>query len=659
MRFVLTLCAALMLALLNTAVQAAGRVALVIGNATYENANPLLNPVNDATAMAAALQNLGFTVISGTDLTFTEMGAKIGEFEEAARSAEVTFMFYAGHGMTVNGRNYLLPVNAKLERESTLQFEAIDSDTILNAMSGPGKTAVALLDACRNNPLSRNFSRSLGTRSAAVGQGLSAPTVAGDGMLIGFATAPGQTAADGEGQNSPFSTAMLKHINTPGLEIQSLMTRVKADVFSATNQEQQPWHNSSLRSEFYLVAPQQVEPPAPQPSNSVEAEWNAVKDANSVVALDAFIKAHAENPVFVALAQEQKDKVALIDTSKFLDSLKIPETPPQSLDVQSPIVKSEILKELALDNPKQAETAEVKRHSSFKWTLEKFFDAGKDANAGNTIFALLGTTTVTLPKPAKNPGRAVPSLDLQNIATAPNLEALLAAESALKFSTDFSTSCRLDFIEQCPFVPQSLVEMMDKAMVEKGMLMSNHNGNYFQINRLAGSDHFILSNSPAFGKGEVAIIAAIVSPDGDVKDMFGFDLSRERISVEAGDPESHVLLTWAAMEGDDLYVSFDSGTRCTETARKFGFIARFGMTERNVKWVSPYNVSDTNFVLSDDFLLSANGGSCVDDFAYRIHKNIGMIDSRWKVPKAVTRMDAQNGAVVFELYEGAAAYRWP
>jgi hypothetical protein len=189
--------------------------------------------------------------------------------------------------------------------------------------------------------------------------------------------------------------------------------------------------------------------------------------------------------------------------------------------------------------------------------------------------------------------------------------------------------------------------------------MSNHGGNYFQINRLAGSDHFIISNSPLFGKGDVAIIAAIVSPDGDVKDMFGFDLSRERISVEAGDSASSVLLNWAAVEGDDLYVSFDSGTRCTKGPRKFGFIVRFGMTEQNVKWVSPYNVSDTNFVLGEDFILSANGGSCVDDFVYRMYKGTGLVDSRWKVPNAVTRMDAQNGAVVFELYEGAAAYRWP
>ena len=166
----------------HTAV-AAGKVALVIGNGAYINANKLPNPPNDASDMSEALRQLGFTVIGGTDLDYAAMGAKIGEFEDAARDADVTLFFYAGHGLQVNGRNFLVPINAKLDRESSLQFEAIDAETVLRSMSGSGKTAIALLDACRDNPLSRSFARSLGkTRSTAVQQGLAVPAMTGGGM---------------------------------------------------------------------------------------------------------------------------------------------------------------------------------------------------------------------------------------------------------------------------------------------------------------------------------------------------------------------------------------------------------------------------------------------------------------------------------------------
>ena len=233
------------------------------------------------------------------------MGTKIGEFEDAARDADVTLLFYAGHGMQVNGRNYLVPVDAKLERESSLRFQTIDAEDVLRAMSGPGKTAIALLDACRDNPLSRRFSRSLGTnRSNAVQQGLAVPTIAGGGMLIGFATAPGDVAADGDGRNSPFTVALLKHISTPGLEIQQLMTRVKREVYNSTKESQEPWHNSSLRDEIYLGG--EVKQPEPLPpkvqtdNTNVSAEWNLVKDTSSIAVLEAFMAAYADKPLFLA-----------------------------------------------------------------------------------------------------------------------------------------------------------------------------------------------------------------------------------------------------------------------------------------------------------------------------------------------------------------------
>jgi uncharacterized caspase-like protein len=121
-------------------------------------------------------------------------------------------------------------------------------------MNADNRISIALLDACRDNPLSRRFSRSLGSvRSASVGRGLAVPVAAGGEMLIGFATAPGEVAQDGTGRNSPFTTALLKHMATPGLEIELMLKRVKEEVYNLTDRAQEPWHNSGLRREFYFA----------------------------------------------------------------------------------------------------------------------------------------------------------------------------------------------------------------------------------------------------------------------------------------------------------------------------------------------------------------------------------------------------------------------
>jgi hypothetical protein len=482
-----------------------------------------------------------------------------------------------------------------------------------------------------------------------VGQGLAMPAITGGGLLIGFATAPGDTAADGDGRNSPFTTAMLKHINTPGLEIQSLMTRVKSDVYAATKEEQQPWHNSSLRTEYYMV-PLEKTDAAPQIASTVDAEWNQVKETTSLAALDAFMAAHADKPMFMALAQERKDQLAKKNTSEVLDSLKIPERP---------VVKSQILKELVLNLPQDEAQPSVQKRSESDWTLAKFFDLGKTANDGGTKFALLSVPNVKLPRPGKNAGKKLGAFNMTEVASAQTLDLLLSSNTDITFSEEASTTCRLDWIDRCPFIPKPLIEMMGAAMLKNSMRIKDQLGPYFNISRLAGTENYILSNNPAFGNGDVAIVAAIVTPAGEVMDMFGFDLSRDRIGVETGDVASNVGLTWAAVEGDDIYVSFDSSYRCTDTPRKFGFITKFGMAERDVKWVSAFNVSDVNFVVLDSTLISANGGSCVDDFAYKISKDTGVIEARFKTPKAIERMDYNNGNLVLQLYEGAGVFQLP
>lgn len=235
------------------AVERGPRVALVIGNADYVNVPSLANPVNDAREMSNALRELGFKVIEGYNLTSTTMRGKIAEFGAALPGAGVSLFYYAGHGMQVSGRNYLVPVDARVERPSALGTEAIEVNTVISDMESEKRINLVFLDACRDNPLSRNLARSMGggSRSSAVGQGL-AQLNAGIGTLITFATSPDTIALDGSGRNSPFTQAMLKYIRTPGLEVRSMLTRVRADVIRATNEQQVPWDHSSLTGDFYF-----------------------------------------------------------------------------------------------------------------------------------------------------------------------------------------------------------------------------------------------------------------------------------------------------------------------------------------------------------------------------------------------------------------------
>jgi tetratricopeptide (TPR) repeat protein len=230
------------------------RVALVIGNSAYENANTLPNPTRDAKAIATALRGLGFEVIEGQDLALADMQGKLKDFAQKSSDADVALFYYAGHGMQVGDKNYLVPTDAKLKEATAVDFELVDVNTsVVQYLGGENRTGIIILDSCRDNPLSRSFSRSFGkTRSGLVQQGM-APMSADDGGLIfAFATSPGDVAEDGEGQNSPFTTALLAHMATPGIELEQMMKRVKKDVYTATNKRQQPWVNSALRDEIFL-----------------------------------------------------------------------------------------------------------------------------------------------------------------------------------------------------------------------------------------------------------------------------------------------------------------------------------------------------------------------------------------------------------------------
>jgi tetratricopeptide (TPR) repeat protein len=231
------------------------RLALVIGNGTYQFANPLTNPPNDMRAMTETLRKLDFEVISGEDLNHSAMQNTLRDFAQKSETADVVLFFYAGHGLQVGDRNYLIPIDAKLEEPTAIDFELFDVEqSVVKYMGGESKTGIVILDSCRNNPVARALSRKfVKTRSGSVSEGMAPMSADEGGLLIAFATAPREVAEDGDGKNSPFTTALVKHLATPGLELEQMMKRVKKEVYTATEKRQQPWVNSALREEIFLI----------------------------------------------------------------------------------------------------------------------------------------------------------------------------------------------------------------------------------------------------------------------------------------------------------------------------------------------------------------------------------------------------------------------
>jgi uncharacterized caspase-like protein len=295
----------------------ARRVALVIGNAAYK-VGPLGNPVNDATAVAAALSKLGFDkVILKKNLGVDGFRAALGEMARETVGADVGLVYFAGHGTEVAGRNFLVPVDATLGRVSALDLEAIPLDTVLGQLDGVRKLKLVILDACRNNV----FAPAGAKRS--VGRGL-ARIEPEDNTLVVYAAKDGTTADDGVGRlHSPFTEALLRHIGTPGLEINLLFRRVRDDVMKATGHEtqpQQPHVYASLGGqELYLSPPAVWAPavkpaaaaPSPQPPVSdAERAWAAAKNTTSIAVLDAFRRQYgASNAFYDRLAATRIDEL--------------------------------------------------------------------------------------------------------------------------------------------------------------------------------------------------------------------------------------------------------------------------------------------------------------------------------------------------------------
>jgi Caspase domain len=250
--------------LLSSAAHAQKRVALVIGNSAYRHASELTNPRHDATDMAAALKTFGFQVIDGLDLDKLVLERKIREFSVALEGAEVGVFFYAGHGLQVSGQNYLVPIDAELMTAEALDFETVRLDLVQRNMERTARTNIVFLDACRNNPFTRNLARAMGTRSGEIGRGLAAAE-SGLGTLISFSTQPGHVALDGTGRNSPFTGALVRHMSSSSNDLNTLLIAVRNDVVRETQGKQVPWEHSALMGQFYFAKAPGAVPLNPKP----------------------------------------------------------------------------------------------------------------------------------------------------------------------------------------------------------------------------------------------------------------------------------------------------------------------------------------------------------------------------------------------------------
>jgi len=338
LRATIALVAILLIGLPSTA--EAKRAALVIGNSAYVHAGTLANPKNDATDLAAALARSGFEVIAAFDLDKVSFDRKIRDFAAALSNSEAGVFFYAGHGLQVAGKNYLVPVDAELATAEAIEFEMVQLDVVQRIMERHTTTNILFLDACRNNPLARNLARAMGTRSVEIARGL-APVESGVGTLISFSTQPGNIASDGSGRNSPFAGALVKRVGSSNEDLSAILIDVRNDVRKETENKQVPWEHSALTGRFYFGGtPPPQGAPAPQPDkNELERAWTFIKETDDPARLEAFIRQFGDSvyaPMARARLEELKKKQVVIapppSSASQSDAIPRPRSPTSQFD---------------------------------------------------------------------------------------------------------------------------------------------------------------------------------------------------------------------------------------------------------------------------------------------------------------------------------------
>jgi uncharacterized caspase-like protein len=290
------------------------RVALVLGNSAYQNVAPLPNPVNDGAVIAATLKAGGFDVVdSRHDLSAIETRRALREFADLARDADIAVVYYAGHGIEVDGANYLIPVDAKLERDTDVFDEAFSLDRVLLAIEPAKQLRLVILDACRDNPFAKTMKRTVASR--AIGQGLAKIEPTSPNLLIAYSARAGSTASDGDGKNSPFTTALARHLTTPGLDVRRAFGFVRDEVLKSTSNRQEPFVYGSLGGDDVPLvparAPAAAAPSAPASTSQADArrDYELALQLGNKQAFDAFLAQYPDG-FYANLAKLQLEKLA-------------------------------------------------------------------------------------------------------------------------------------------------------------------------------------------------------------------------------------------------------------------------------------------------------------------------------------------------------------
>jgi hypothetical protein len=285
------------------------RVALVIGNSGYQNAVQLANPAHDAAAIADMFKAMDFEVVElRRDLAAVDMRRVIRDFSGNAQTADVAVVYFAGHGLEVDGENYLIPIDAKLEHDIDVEDEAVSLGRVVQMIEPAKRLRVVILDACRDNPFLKSMKRTLATR--AIGRGLARVDPSTSDTLIAFAAKAGSTAIDGAGTHSPFTIALLKNLPVPGIDLRIALGRVRDQVLEATGRKQDPFVYGSLGGDTVSMVPSaepKVEAAPPPPVDSVADErhdYERAERVNTITAWESFLSIHSKG-FFAELARGQ------------------------------------------------------------------------------------------------------------------------------------------------------------------------------------------------------------------------------------------------------------------------------------------------------------------------------------------------------------------
>jgi uncharacterized caspase-like protein len=329
------------------------RVALVIGVSKYQQVPQLTNPARDADAMSALFKSAGFDVVNSEhDLGISDFRRAVREFSETSRDADIAVVYYAGHGIEVDGVNYLIPADARLLSDFDVEDETVSLDRVIRALDSVKRLKLIILDACRDNPFATTMKRSIASRS--VGRGLGKVEPAMSDTLIAFAAKAGAVASDGDGQNSPFATALVKYIAEPGLDLRLAFGRVRDDVLKSTSNRQEPFVYGSLGGETTALVPAVAKPVDPEAQARIDYELAA--QVGTKDAWDSFIAAH-NTGYYASLARAQNDKLSAAQQTR----AKADDT---RRDAEEQVAQKASEFRSQLEEQTSRQTAEVKRRLS-------------------------------------------------------------------------------------------------------------------------------------------------------------------------------------------------------------------------------------------------------------------------------------------------------